>query len=106
MLDGNKVEIGDVVYDIILGHCRVVSVSRDGSFAIKSKENTITISEGGFLGKSKRVYWDNPIIIVPRKHDKAYRMATKVAVSVYKDLNQDTWGFMDEAEDEEVAIGS
>ena len=98
-LDGSKVKIGDRVYDLMMGYCTVVSVSRDGSFAIRTKDSTINISKGGFLGRTKRVYWENPVIIVPKKGDRAYRMASSIMKQVYDTLQDNTCGFCERDDD-------
>lgn len=96
MLDNNEVRVGDILYDILLGPCRVVAVSKDGSFRVKSQSSEISISPGGFLGRTRRVYWENPIVIIPRKNDQAFKMVKNVTMGMYKELLRDTWGFVDE----------
>lgn len=87
MLDDQKVVIGDVLYDILLGNCTVMSVSQDGTFAVKKGESTIQIAAGGFIGKTRRVYWANPIIIIPRKDDRSFVLAAHIAKETYKAVN-------------------
>lgn len=98
MLDNIEVKIGDMVYDIMLGYCRVTGVARDGSFQIKAQDAELIISKGGFLGRSRRVYWDNPIVIIPKKNDKSFKMAKNIMQDVYVELNKNTWGFNEDSE--------
>lgn len=100
MLDGSAVQIGDHVYDIILGPCTVIAVSKDGGFTIRARSTTINILRDGYLGRSKRVYWKNPVPVIPRRGDKAFDMATDVMKDLYHRLNNNTWGFNEVLEED------
>lgn len=97
MIDNIEVKVGDMVYDILLGYCRVIGVARDGGFRIKAQDAELNISKGGFLGRARRIYWDNPIILIPKKNDKSYKMAADIMVDIYNTLNHNTWGFNEDA---------
>lgn len=67
MLDGAEVNIGDSVYVVGMGQGQVTGVSSDGSFTVKIQRNSYTFMDGGFIGKVRKVYWHNPIFVVPPK---------------------------------------
>ena len=80
MLDGQEVHIGDSVHVIGTGDGIVSSVSADGSFTIKlGDKGSLRVRDGGYVGNVRKVYWFNPIIIVPPKNMKLWINAKKMA---------------------------
>lgn len=67
MLDGVEVNVRDVVYVLGLGYGEVVSVSTDGSFKVKIQRSTQEYRDGGKIGNVRKVYWHDPLFIVPPK---------------------------------------
>jgi hypothetical protein len=68
MLDGDEVRSGDVVWDVMLGAGHVEEAFPDGGFIVRYGQRNIRYSDGGKFGGSKRVYWFNPVIYLPRKN--------------------------------------
>jgi hypothetical protein len=68
MLDEDKVFAGDTVWDIFLGAGQVEEVTPDGGFSVRfGSRRTMRYTPDGFFSGVKRVYWFNPIVVVPRK---------------------------------------
>lgn len=67
-LDNDEVVEGDSVYDIISKNVmNVVKVGND-SFTVRVRDQE-AIVVNGMIGGVRRVYWHNPIILIPRKGD-------------------------------------
>lgn len=67
MLDGVQLSIGDTVYVLGIGYGSVYSVSSDGSFKVKIGRSTQEYRDGGMIGNVRKVYWHDPLFIVPPK---------------------------------------
>lgn len=104
MLDGYTVNVDDVVFDLFFGHGKVKRVDKyDGGFTVMFGKRETTYSANGYFGTFKRVYWDNPISLVPGKKDEAFVIATDVAADVYNRLKKNTWGLIEDQPDEETS---
>lgn len=86
MIDGYSVEKGDSVFVIGIGSGIVQSVSADGGFRIKTGGGIITAMSGGFIGRVRRVYWDNPFIISPPKNPKIWKAFKDMAHMNYNSI--------------------
>jgi hypothetical protein len=69
MLENEIVNVGDFVYDLILRTGRVTGITPQGSIEAVFGARTVTYSAGGFLAGAKRLYWHDPVLIVPKKDD-------------------------------------
>jgi len=67
MLDGVEVNVGDTVFVLGIGYGNVNSVSADGSFKVKIGRATQEYRDGGMIGNVRKVYWHDPLFIVPPK---------------------------------------
>lgn len=67
MLDGVQLSIGDTVYVLGIGYGSVHSVSSDGSFKVKIGRSIQEYRDGGMIGNVRKVYWHDPLFIVPPK---------------------------------------
>lgn len=68
MLDGANVSLGDSVYVDAIGTGTVVSLSSDGGFAVKVGNSIYNIRSGGYVGNVRKVYWHNPLMVIPPKN--------------------------------------
>lgn len=68
-MDGAIVELKDIVYDVLLGTGVVISLNDDASFVVAFGQRHVTYQEGGYMAGVKRLYWRNPIMYVPKKHE-------------------------------------
>lgn len=69
-MDGYTVEIGDWMHDIITGAGQVKAVFPTGEFVLEFPTGgSLTYTSEGFIGTTKRLYWENPIIVVPGKRE-------------------------------------
>ena len=68
-MDGALVELGDIVYDILLGAGAVASINHDGSFIVQFDTKRMTYQPGGVFMGVRRLYWANPIVYLPKKDD-------------------------------------
>lgn len=87
MLDGYPVNIGDVVYSLGVGTGTVTAVNADGGFSVKHGNGEVYYRDGGYIGNKKRVYWADPLIIVPPKDRRVWRAFCKIVVSLWGQLN-------------------
>lgn len=67
MLDGVEVNVNDTVFVLGIGYGTVSSVSADGSFKVKIGRGTQEYRDGGMLGNVRKVFWHDPLFIVPPK---------------------------------------
>lgn len=88
-LNGRKMQLGDVVYDVLKGMGQVV---KDGGGSLnvvvrfKAGDELSYAQDGTFQGY-KRLYWKPPYILEPRgPDDKAYDDAIALITSIYEKL--------------------
>lgn len=86
MLDGYPVLIGDTVHILGIGAGQVVSVNADGGFTVRTGSGDAYYRDGGFIGNQRRVYWADPMIVVPPKNRRLWRAFISVATVMYKQL--------------------
>ena len=88
-LNGRKMEVGDVVYDILKGMGQVV---KDGGGVLNvtvqfSVGNTMTFTQDGKFQGVQRLYWKPPYVFQPRgPDDKSYDQAITLAKVIYETL--------------------
>lgn len=71
MINGKIPYVNAQVYDIQQGFGTIVQVEADGAFVVDFKGGRVLrYSTGGYVGRSRRVYWNNPIIVEPEDDDK------------------------------------
>lgn len=71
-LDGDLVEVGDYVYHLTLGG-GIVETIRDGIARVRMKRGMgiVNMNDGGIASGRKVFYWSDPILLIPRKNQKA-----------------------------------
>jgi hypothetical protein len=88
VINGTAPKIGAQVYDILLGYGKIQSVEPDMSFVVTfSGGRQSRYSKGGYIGTSRRVYWDNPIIVEPACEDPVWGTFTDMGSKMYALLN-------------------
>lgn len=71
MINNKAPYINAEVYDIQQGFGTIIQVEPDMSFVVDFKGGrTLRYASGGFVGNSRRVYWNNPIIVEPEDDDR------------------------------------
>lgn len=72
ILDKDTVVVGDTLYHLTLGYGTVQTI-RDGTARIKMQRGggIINMGENGTVRGTKVFYWGSPILITPRKNQKA-----------------------------------
>lgn len=88
MMDGSPVHIGDVVYVLGLGAGTVSSVRDDGGFTVKTAGGEAYYRDGGYIGNQRRVYWHDPLIIIPPKDNKLWDAHKKMSQANFAMLEQ------------------
>lgn len=68
-MDGAAVELKDSVYDVLLGTGIVTSLNDDGSFVVSFGVRHVTYQPDGSMAGVKRLYWRDPVMYVPEKHE-------------------------------------
>lgn len=88
-LNGRKMKLGDVVYDVLKGIGQVV---RDGggtlNVVVRFREgDELSYAQDGTFQGEKRLYWKPPYILEPRgPNDKAYDDAIALITPIYNKL--------------------
>lgn len=88
-LNGRKIKLGDVVYDVLKGMGQVV---KDGggmlNVVVRFKEgDEVSYAQDGTFQGCKRLYWKPPYILEPRgPDDKAYDDAIALLTPIYEKL--------------------
>ena len=88
MMDGSEVKLGDSVYVTAIGSGTVVAVSSDGGFTVKVGNSMFSIRADGYVGNVRKVYWHDPMVIVPPKDLKLWTTFNKMATTNYKMLQE------------------
>lgn len=86
MIDGYQVLLGDTVWVVGMGTATVAKVEANGDFQIRSGSGMLAITKGGYLGKVRKVYWHDPLIIPPPKDVYVWHTFKKVAITVFNVL--------------------
>lgn len=104
MLDGHPVCMGDMVYILGVGMGKVVSTNLDGGFTVRTGNGDVYYRDGGYLGNQRRVYWNDPFIIVPPKNRRLWRSFVKIATILFGQM-QEVYGMSnaDDTENSEVS---
>lgn len=87
MMDGQQVLINDSVHVLGVGDGVVNSVSADGSFSVRvGGGSTFRCRADGYVGNVRKVFWHNPMVIVPPKNLKLWLNFTRMATTNYQHL--------------------
>lgn len=86
MIDDVPVQINDAVHVLGLGDGIVTAVSADGSFEVKLGNGKVHVRKGGYIGNVRKVYWHNPMIVVPPKNDQLWINFVRMAQNNYAQL--------------------
>lgn len=68
-MDGAEVKLKDSVYDVLLGTGIVTALNDDGSFVVAFGKRHATYQQDGTMAGVKRLYWRDPVLYVPEKHE-------------------------------------
>lgn len=84
MLDGFVVELGDLVWDILLNRPGSVTfVDGSGMFTVDfGAGKVLTFASGGTLAGVRRAYWLNPVLTLPEKNDQQWSLLQAVVGAV------------------------
>lgn len=82
-IDGFTVNMGDPVYDIILGAGQVTGMHSGGSFVVKIGSSESVYRDGGYFGNSRRLYWSDPIVILPPKNRRVWSAYKSMTIKMY-----------------------
>lgn len=89
MINGTAPIVGRQVYDIVLGYGKIISVEPDNAFVVGfGATKQLRYSSGGFVGSTRRVYWENPIVVEPNADDKKWQAFVRVARIIYNTLKE------------------
>lgn len=69
ILDGDILEVGDTVFDIVSRSTAEVTAINDETFEVMIKGRNAIIKQNGYIGTVRRIYWHDPVIFVPGKDD-------------------------------------
>lgn len=84
-LDGDKVRVGDLVFDILLGISGSVVTVSSNNFTVRfGAGRQLTYHGNGEMATVKRAYWRNPVLFVPRKNEPRWN-AIQAAAAIVRD---------------------
>ena len=79
-LDGEFIDIGDNVFDIINGYGSVIESNNSGITVRFNNNRKMTFTPAGEYNKTRRIFWHNPIILAPDKDSETWQsVVTAVA---------------------------
>ena len=86
-MDGERPELNDAVHDILLGAGRVVAVHGDDgvTVAFDGTNSTMRYSPEGFFGSVRRLYWENPIVVIPQRREGLSALLRHIAHAIRVD---------------------
>lgn len=90
-LNGRKMQVGDVVYDVLKGMGQVV---RDGGGVLNvvvrfSEGNEMAFQQDGKFQGVQRLYWKPPYFVQPKgPDDDAYDQTVRLAKAIYDELSK------------------
>lgn len=88
MINGTAPIVGRQVYDIVLGYGKIISVEPDNAFVVGfGTSKQLRYSSGGYVGNTRRVYWENPIVVEPSANDKKWQAFVRIARIIYETLS-------------------
>lgn len=102
MLDGYPVKINDTVFVLGVGVGVVTRVTADGGFYVKTSRGENHYRTGGYTGLQRRVYWQDPVFLLPPKNKKLWLAITKLSLTLYKSIVTLCGFEEEEAEEEET----
>lgn len=84
MLDGDTIDLGDLMFDIVLQRTgAVILLTPQGGFELDyGAARIIRYAPGGFLAGVRRVYWLQPILSVPQKNDPQWQLLQAVVATL------------------------
>lgn len=83
MLDGFQVQLGDMIWDVLLGAFGTVTANGGSLFTVDyGNSRFITYTSGGLLSGARRAYWLNPIITLPRRNDPQWALIQVVVDAI------------------------
>lgn len=85
MIDGYPVRVNDSVFVIGSGIGTVTKVSTDG-FYVKTGRGEVHYRTGGYVGNQRRVYWHDPIFILPPKNRGLWKATINLSIQFYQEL--------------------
>lgn len=86
MIDGVQVNKGDTVWVLGIGQGVVTLVSPDGSFRVKTGYGETHYARGGLVGTQRRVFWADPVVVVPPKDPVIWGVYKRMAEHLYEEL--------------------
>lgn len=87
MIDGYPVNLNDSVYVLREGIGSVTKITRDGGFYVTTSVGGESYYQtGGYVGNQRRVYWHNPIFIIPPKNRRFWKAFTAIANILFDKL--------------------
>lgn len=79
-LDGEFIDIGDTVFDIINGPGTVIDSTKSAITVRFNNNRKMDFTPTGMYNKTRRIFWHNPIILAPEKDGAAWQgLVTAIA---------------------------
>lgn len=90
-LHGRKMQVGDIVFDILFGAGRVID---DGGGELNvvvsfSNDGEVRYNQSGELSGRQRLYWKQPLVRTPKgPDDKLFDLVTKLSEHLYVEIEE------------------
>lgn len=85
MINGKEPSVGATVYDIQKGTGKIIQVEPDLSFVVDfGGGSNLRFSSGGYVGNSRRVYWNNPVVVEPSANDETWATFVTISKAIYQ----------------------
>jgi hypothetical protein len=83
MLDGFAVDVGNIVWDILMGQAgQVAAVSPTSVTVDFGGGRTLTYFGNGEVAGRRRLYWRNPVLTLPEKNDSQWQLLQAVVDTI------------------------
>ena len=92
MMDGDTPQPGDSVHDLLVGHGFVEHVNSEGSIIVRFGQRTMQYTAAGHYGSIRRLYWEDPVVVIPRRREGIVPVLRKLAATIREDRAKRTDG--------------
>ena len=85
-MDGCDPEVGDSVHDILLGAGQIQTLFPNGDMRVHFHDGrTLLYTAQGHFGTVRRLYWENPVVVIPKRRENLISVLRDMAVVIRQD---------------------
>jgi len=93
VLDGDPVNLGDTVHDVVYGVGEVVELKVEGRFRVRFAGNKFYVYDGNGVradARQRTLYWHDPVLVIPNKDDISWTLARGLCRAMIDKLREMT----------------